>query len=249
MPGILPFSQLSQQGSVSVFKFVAACNSAATRDDFLFSVYPKLLRIWPHEMFACGRGDMDRVHPDHNINVSFPEKYVQRISEACGSLGGPLIRDWLKSQQPMYYDQTTILNDQVDSIWRTAFSDHGLHNMVSHGAVDNSGKSLSYFCFAGIAVWNPLQASMIDMLVPHLHATLARIFRHAPHTASAQLSSREEEMLNWICTGKSNAEIAKIIGISPWTVKVHVRNLMAKLDVCSRSQAVAKAFELGLLQH
>ena len=71
----------------------------------------------------------------------------------------------------------------------------------------------------------------------------------SPQIASVGLSSREKEMLNWICTGKSNPEIAEIIGISPWTVKIHVRNLRAKLDVSSRSQAVAKAFELGLLEN
>jgi DNA-binding CsgD family transcriptional regulator len=62
-----------------------------------------------------------------------------------------------------------------------------------------------------------------------------------------RLSAREKEMLDWICYGKSNQEIAGIIGISHWTVKVHVRNLMTKLDVTSRSQAVAKAYRLGII--
>ncbi len=249
MPGIMRFSQQERRTrSVSVSEFVAACTAAASKDDFLLSVYPKLLRIWQHEMFACGRGDMDRVHPDQSINVNFPEEYMRRMSATYGSPGGPLVQDWLKSQRPVYYDQSTILGEMVDPGWRAAFCDHGLRNMVSHGVLDNSGKALSYFWFAGVEVWDPHQAFMIDMLAPHLHIILARIFRHASHAASVQLSSREKEMLNWICTGKSNLEIAGIIGISPWTVKIHVRNLMAKLDVSSRSQAVAKAFELGLLK-
>ena len=246
MSGLVRFSQ---KESVSAFEFVAACNSAASKDDFLFSVYPKLLKILPHEMFACARGDVDRAHLNQSINVSFPEKYVRRMSTTYGSLGGPLIQDWLKSQSPVYHDKTTILSDRVDPSWRAAFHDYGLHNMVNHGFLDASKKALSYFWFAWIEPWDTHQAFMINMLVPHLHIPLTRIFGCTSHIASVGLSSREKEMLNWICTGKSNPEIAEIIGISPWTVKIHVRNLMAKLDVSSRSQAVAKAFELGLLQN
>ena len=238
--------RFSKQESVSAFEFIAACSSATSKNDFLFSVYPKLLRIFPHQMFACTRGDIYRAHPNQSINVNFPEKYVRCMSATYGSMGGLKIQDWLQLQSPIYYDQTTILADQLDPCWRTAFEEYKLRNMVNHGFLDASKKALSYFWFSGVEAWDMYQAFMISMIVPHLHITLTRIFSYASHPTPVVLSSREKEMLNWICTGKSNPEIAEIVGISPWTVKIHVRNLMEKLDVSNRSQAVAKAFELGL---
>jgi LuxR family maltose regulon positive regulatory protein len=61
------------------------------------------------------------------------------------------------------------------------------------------------------------------------------------------LRDRELEVLSLIAEGRSNQEIADklILGLS--TVKTHVNNLFRKLDVSSRTQAIARARELGLL--
>jgi LuxR family maltose regulon positive regulatory protein len=60
-------------------------------------------------------------------------------------------------------------------------------------------------------------------------------------------SKRELEVLALIAEGLSNQEIAERLFLSPQTVKVHVRNIYSKLDVSSRTQAVARASALGLL--
>jgi len=61
------------------------------------------------------------------------------------------------------------------------------------------------------------------------------------------LSSREYEVLTEIATGLSNHDIAEKLFISLLTVKVHVRNIFAKLETSSRTSAVAKARSLGIL--
>lgn len=61
------------------------------------------------------------------------------------------------------------------------------------------------------------------------------------------LSGREREVLALIAGGCSNRDIAERLVLSPHTVKKHVSNLFGKLDVHSRTQAVALARELGLL--
>jgi DNA-binding NarL/FixJ family response regulator len=61
------------------------------------------------------------------------------------------------------------------------------------------------------------------------------------------LSSREMEVLALLAEGLSNQEIAKRLTIAPGTVKNHVSNILAKLDVHDRTKAVLLAQEIGLL--
>ena len=61
------------------------------------------------------------------------------------------------------------------------------------------------------------------------------------------ISERELEVLHLIAAGLSNREIAEKLFISLNTVKTHTKNINSKLNVNSRTQAVARAKELGLL--
>jgi LuxR family transcriptional regulator, maltose regulon positive regulatory protein len=61
------------------------------------------------------------------------------------------------------------------------------------------------------------------------------------------LSKRELELLELLAEGLSNQDIAERLFLSPHTVKTHVRNIYSKLDVSSRTQAVARARVLGIL--
>ena len=62
------------------------------------------------------------------------------------------------------------------------------------------------------------------------------------------LSIRELEVLQLVSTGASNGEIADKLSISEATVKAHLRNIMDKLQVKNRAQAVARALNKGLLK-
>jgi LuxR family maltose regulon positive regulatory protein len=61
------------------------------------------------------------------------------------------------------------------------------------------------------------------------------------------LSSRELEVLQLIADGLTNKQIADRLYLSRHTIKVHTRNIYAKLDAHHRTQAVARARELGLI--
>lgn len=61
------------------------------------------------------------------------------------------------------------------------------------------------------------------------------------------LTPQEKECLRWLSLGKTSAEIGLIMNISESTAVFHVKNLMGKMDVKNRPQAVAVAFRMGLL--
>jgi LuxR family maltose regulon positive regulatory protein len=62
------------------------------------------------------------------------------------------------------------------------------------------------------------------------------------------LSERELEVLHYLATGMTNQAIAQQLFVSLAAVKWHARNIYGKLDVNNRTQAVARARELGILE-
>ncbi|REE99449.1 response regulator [Thermomonospora umbrina] len=62
-----------------------------------------------------------------------------------------------------------------------------------------------------------------------------------------RLTEREADVLKLMAKGRSNAEIAQELFVSPQTVKTHVGNVLAKLQARDRTQAVIFAYETGFI--
>jgi DNA-binding NarL/FixJ family response regulator len=69
----------------------------------------------------------------------------------------------------------------------------------------------------------------------------------APPAAVAELTAREQEVLDLLYRGLSNPEICKRLVISEATAKTHVARILQKLDLRDRVQAVIYAYETGLV--
>jgi DNA-binding NarL/FixJ family response regulator len=82
-------------------------------------------------------------------------------------------------------------------------------------------------------------------LSPQAAARLMREVR-APESLEA-LTERETEVLKLLAQGKANKEIAAALQIGEKTVKTHVSNILAKLNVQSRTQAALYAVRIGLV--
>jgi DNA-binding NarL/FixJ family response regulator len=68
----------------------------------------------------------------------------------------------------------------------------------------------------------------------------------APRRAFPELTGREEEILSLVAQGKSNQEIAAQLFVSVKTVRNHVSNILLKLQVADRAQAVIRARDAGI---
>lgn len=84
-----------------------------------------------------------------------------------------------------------------------------------------------------------------------LFAALRDLLRHhgATMARTPELTGRELEILNLVASGKTSKEIAELLFISENTVRNHVRNVLDKLGMKSRFEAVGWAQREGLLGH
>ena len=97
-------------------------------------------------------------------------------------------------------------------------------------------------------------ASGEALLAPRVTRRLIEEFARRPATAVpdpaalASLTAREREALELMARGLSNAEMATSLYVSEHTVKTHVGNVLAKLGLRDRIQAVILAYEVGVVQ-
>jgi DNA-binding NarL/FixJ family response regulator len=96
---------------------------------------------------------------------------------------------------------------------------------------------------AGDAVLSPaVTRQLLDQVGRRLPAAVSQ-----EHEGLAQLTEREREVLRMLAAGLTNAEIAGALVVSEATVKSHVSNLLGKLGLRDRVQAVIYAYETRLI--
>ncbi len=119
---------------------------------------------------------------------------------------------------------------------------------------------------AGAAGYVPKRAAPEELLTAvrtaaagevYLYPSLAKLLVRdyvtgAPSNESREalsaLTEREQEVLAYLAEGSSNAEIAEALTISPKTVARHRENIMAKLNLHSRTELVKYAIRKGIIQ-
>ncbi len=79
----------------------------------------------------------------------------------------------------------------------------------------------------------------------HVHGPVAE--KLAEHLGSEKLSERELQVLQEMAAGKRNKEIGADLSIAEDTVKMHVKNILEKLQVNDRTEAVTVALRRGIL--
>ena len=253
LPGHLfdDFSKQECQHSLEVFHYAA---QAETSDD-VRNVMVRFQGLFPFNRLLGGLARLGLGGQFEGftnvVNVSYPDEWlylywkngyasVDPVFQAASRSSGAQV--WKRT-----YQQATS-DDELEFI-ETA-KGFGLADGITTSSVDPACGLATFFSFAGEQeVDAERYVHLVEYLGHHLHLALMRTARrNAPATEQCvkELSPREVTILNWIKNGKTNWEVGQILGVTERTVRFHLASIFSKLDVTSRSQAVAAAMEHGL---
>ena len=208
--------------------------------------------------FTCAMGGLIRLGPNRSFdgfhyvtNAGYPEDWLRLYCDHRLAERDPILKTTLRAPRTYHWQEIyQSLSSEQDWSFIAAAQRFGLHDGITIGSADQTDTVVTFCTFASD---QDLDAQRAVPLVQYLGSYLLRALRRiAPpisppgHRSTQNLSPRELTVLIWMTRGKTNLEIGRILGIRERTIRFHVERIFAKLDVTSRSQAVAVALEEGL---
>lgn len=204
----------------------------------------------PHDVLVAVWGDFTSGHLNYDVASNIPEIHTQQVVSGCDV--DPLMRDlhrrWLDGDENWFVlDRHKPAGADIPAQGCINALER-MRSVLVHGIRDRrGGNDCLYAFFAKDAPIKPDPATL-NILVPHIDSALRRVEclapiepeGVAPGAPPEVISEREQEIMDWVTSGKTNQEIGLILNISPNTVKNHLKRIFQKLNVTCRAQAVAK---------
>lgn len=207
-------------------------------------------KIIPFDFMTSGIGLIGAKGLSDNfgvLNVSYPKEWMDLYIEKEFIKFDPLVFYNFTQFKLQIWNNTYKLFTPPKKLFHTA-ADFGIKNGYTHGIRNQKTTEGSLFSFAGDYIeYSEREQLALEILVPHLHLALNRILKIAPPKEYTKLTRRETEVLKWVACGKTDWDISLILGVGLNCVKEHMKHVRRKLDVVSRPQAVAVAFEQKLI--
>lgn len=225
---------ISRQDLTNIQRIITHCYEARTTSDFS-SVWSELSTFVDAEYTACGIIDLRSLHAkvsQSNYNPTYLVSYMAQNLET-----DPSLVQLRKS--PDGFAITSDTTDQNPDPKRALKETAGITNCCSV-AVRGGLDIALYAAFSNISHRHKLKlTSLMSLLGAPLMLSCVRCtapweqqeLDHPIHP----LSTREEEVFSWVLLGKTNWEIAQILGIAERTVRFHLESITTKYGQ-SRSQ-------------
>jgi LuxR family transcriptional activator of bioluminescence operon len=166
----------------------------------------------------------------------------------------PTLVHCLNDSRPLFWDSLDLINlEEREQELMEVAKCFGLRTGISipiHRAGDFGVVSITSKSEDKETISNRKQiAPFIAYLVTHVHEAARRIGMHGGFKdPTPSLTVREMECLRWAAAGKTSWDTSTILSISERTVVFHLRNATAKLGASTKTQAVARAYSLGVIK-
>lgn len=211
-------------------------------------VLDELRELMPHRFFAYAvvrtfDGCIERLY-----NIDFPQESLRNLHlrEECEC---EVVQHWLNEREPLLVNEAAAVTTGKAALVQDS------QTVAIHAQLDLAGSRAIAFCFGDIPTASSASvARELKTLTPYLYAFAVRAISgnadvRRQRIRRERLTPRQLEVLRWLCQGKTNDEIASVLGISVFTVKNHVQRILVKLDATNRVQAASRADSAGLLEN
>ena len=121
-----------------------------------------------------------------------------------------------------------------DLVWRP----HGIDDAMRVWLPAPPGRARSVYLERSGRNYTDRERTLLGLIRPHLVRMRLNAESRRRVDPSLGLTAREAEVLGWVARGKTNAEIAAVLFISPLTVRTHLEHIFEKLGVRTRTAAV-----------
>lgn len=221
-----------------------------TREQFHAWMRGSLQELVPHDILICGFQDVTGHYrlEYFSSGPGLPPAHWEAICHPQHGLIAEGLRQWRLTCRPTLIGQEYAAGHFLGGDAEGWLARLGIGNLLTHAVRWIDGSIRCHIGFGRVAQsFDDRLAQSVEVLTPVLSATLARVLANESGGANKDrlLSPRELEILALVAGGGSNTEIAARLGVSPLTVKNHMRHILRKLNVGCRGEAVAKLHGMG----
>ncbi len=184
------------------------------------------------------------------IVTTYPEEWVKYYNQSNFMKHDPVVKQLFKSDGPFSWDNIISKQElsKTQSKIMNEAEDVGIFSGIGVGI--HEGMEVSGFGVASSykqAAPNKDMLTKLNLLAFQFHEVYSKLNMPPKVTGPVALSTRETEILHWMCEGKSDNVIADILYIQHSTIRYHIKNIYLKLNANNRTMAVVKAIKLGLI--
>jgi DNA-binding CsgD family transcriptional regulator len=224
-------------------RLTALAADVYTRAQLREWVRGSLREVLPHQhaLLAFGRRHSLGIKLHDLVAVDLPESYMAAIQDAPDVLESPALERWFILREPVRIS-ADMLFPQYGAKWSDNFQLHGMRDVIVDGHLLRGATNVTllklYNC-------SPQVVASLSVIRETLFATLnevwARIAQVEALTRTDKLrfvqalSPAEKEIIYWLKFGKTNSEIAQILGKSEHTIKTQIHKTLIKTGAVNRT--------------
>lgn len=192
----------------------------------------------------------------HGFATSYPDDWMTHYAERNYYPSDPVVYRCFQSPSPFFWEDAVAAQSRDpntdDEARNTAKNlmneagDAGLADGIGVPFVSMSGElsAVGLSRDRAIAERNYKELAEISFLGNAFHDKFLSFYANP---TMPRMTDRERDVLSWSAEGKTDAEIAIILGVSPATIRFHWNNVFKKMQVSSKVLATCMAIRLGII--
>ena len=251
--------QLSEEEAARFLRIVADALGITRHYQLFLWLNGELQQFVPHQILISAWGDFAKWDLKLDLVSRLSGVRTEQLTRCrIDELLKQLHSQWVEAdRRPLLVKAAEVIDMQTASCSCPVHSAlRSMRCVLVHGLRDARGGHESLYIALGTESFARGRSrerflALVDSLTAQIDVAFRKVAAYGLEESGAEgedgerleLSSREQEIIDRVCRGMTNADIATTLEISPFTVKNHVQRIFRKIGVSNRTQAAAKYSE------